>query len=70
MGATGKEVKPIIIDSVKSSSVSGVGCCGQRKCLAVQFKSGATYHYEGVSQGNYDCLMEANQLGSMSMVTS
>ncbi|MFA5899714.1 MAG: KTSC domain-containing protein [Hyphomicrobium sp.] len=43
-----KDLPPIPITPVKSSSVLGYGHHPDTNRLAVQFKSGTTYHYQDV----------------------
>lgn len=49
---------------VESSSVSAVGHDPDSKRLTIQFKSGETYHFDGVSEAHYAALVGAKSVGS------
>jgi hypothetical protein len=58
--------KPQInIQKVKSSNLIGIGYDDKSETLAVQFKSGTTYHYSGVSRDQYEALKAAESVGKM-----
>lgn len=49
---------------VESSSISTVGHDPGRKRLTVQFKSGETYHYDGVTADHHAALIGAKSVGA------
>ena len=49
---------------VKSSNIDTIHYEPSDKRLEVTFKSGGTYHYQGVSQAEYDALENAESVGS------
>ena len=49
---------------VKSSNIAAVGFDPATSTLGVQFSSGATYHYAGVSAEDHAALMGADSIGS------
>ena len=53
----------IKLTPVKSSSIAGVGYDAKRQTMAVQFKSGSTYHYSGVSAAAHLSLVSAKSIG-------
>jgi hypothetical protein len=54
----------IVLRSVQSSSaIAATGYNREKKVLAVQFKSGQTYHYFGVEQMTFDKLMKSDSMG-------
>jgi hypothetical protein len=48
---------------VKSSNLKKVGYDQERSVLGVVFKSGAEYHYEGVTEGQFQELLTAESVG-------
>lgn len=48
---------------VKSSNVEAIGYDETKKRLTVVYKSGGTYHYEGVSPEAYAALEDADSIG-------
>lgn len=60
-----KAKHPIIpVNAVKSSNVGAIGYDAATKTLAVQFISGATYHYAGVSPELHAELGKAKSVGA------
>ena len=58
-----KTKQPTIpMHNVKSSQIESIGHDGST--LAVKFKSGGTYHYQGVSADDFSKLQKAESLGS------
>jgi hypothetical protein len=53
----------IKITPVKSSSIAGIGYDPKGQTMAVQFKSGSTYHYSGVSAQAHQALVGAKSIG-------
>jgi hypothetical protein len=49
---------------VTSSNLKAVGYDALTNTLAVQFSSGATYHYSGVDSDAHDALMKSESKGS------
>jgi hypothetical protein len=49
---------------VKSASIAAAGHDPATQTLTVQFKSGETYHYAGVSADQHSKLMAADSVGS------
>lgn len=49
---------------VKSSGLEAIGHDPKTGILTVKFKSGQTYHYEGVSVDHHSKLMSAPSIGS------
>lgn len=49
---------------VDSSSIAAVGHDPATSTLKVQFKSGDTYHYKGVSADAHASLLKAKSIGS------
>lgn len=49
---------------VKSSSIEAVGHDPDRKRLSVRFKSGETYHYDGVTADHHASLIGAKSVGT------
>lgn len=49
---------------VKSSSLAKMGHDPKTSVLSVEFKSGETYHYAGVSSDQHAKLMSAESIGS------
>jgi hypothetical protein len=65
MSETTKEPKPWgYLVPVQSSNIAAVGYNEEERTLRIQFKSGATYEYEGVELETYDALMGADSVGS------
>lgn len=54
----------ISIKPVKSSNVDGYHYDAAAKTLHVKFKTGKTYQYGGVAQGDVDALLAAPSFGS------
>lgn len=52
------EMKP-----VQSSNIKAVGYEAESQTLAIQFGSGATYHYKGVPKDIYDDLCQCESFG-------
>jgi hypothetical protein len=50
-------------NSVESSNIASVGFCPDRKCIQVEFKSGAIYEYPDCDQKVYDDLMASESKG-------
>ncbi len=50
--------------SVKSSNINAVGYDSAKKTLRVEFSSGATYEYSGVSAETHAAFLKANSRGS------
>lgn len=48
---------------VKSSNLKKVGYDSERTVLGVVFKSGSEYHYEGVSEDQFQDLLGAESVG-------
>lgn len=48
---------------VDSSTISAIGYNPEQKTLAVEFKSGGTYHYTNVDKSVYDDLIGAKSIG-------
>jgi hypothetical protein len=48
---------------VNSSNITAVGYDPASKTLAVQFKSGGTYHYQNVTPEKHGALMSASSIG-------
>lgn len=61
-----KKSKPpcIAMCNCESSQVKAHGYDPQTKTLAVQFKSGGTYHYHDVPATTYAAMKEAKSVGS------
>lgn len=57
-------IPKISINPVKSSSIMGHGYDAATRTLAVQFKGGKTYHYEGVPPEVMTSLGKAESAGS------
>jgi hypothetical protein len=53
----------IPIVACKSSNIEGYGYDQSLKKLAVRFKGGATYHYDGVEQATFAELQKAESVG-------
>lgn len=58
-----EEEKPIQRKAVKSSQLKSVGFCPDRKCIDVEFHSGAIYRYHDCDQQVFDSLMSADSVG-------
>lgn len=59
------EKQPAIpMQTVKSSNISAMGYDAATSRMAVQFKSGATYHYHGVDAKTADAVTTAESVGS------
>jgi len=59
-----EEIEIVIpVNPVESSNILGVGYDAESKTMAVQFKSGGTYYYPEVPQGDYDALLAAKSIG-------
>lgn len=60
-----KTEKPLVaINPIKgSSAITGQGYDAERGILAVQFKGGKTYHYEGVPPDLVDGMAKAESIG-------
>jgi hypothetical protein len=54
----------IAMSEVKSSNVAKLGYDAPTQRMAVQFKSGATYHYHGVGAKTADAVTSAKSVGS------
>jgi hypothetical protein len=54
---------PISLTPVDSSNIRAIGWDSTTKTLAVQFKSGGTYHYPGVDAKLHQQLMAAPSVG-------
>jgi hypothetical protein len=54
----------IPMEPVKSSQIAAVGHDPDTNTLAVQFKSGGTYHYANVTPEQFDGLRGADSVGS------
>lgn len=52
----------IAMSGVKSSQIDSIGHHGET--LAVKFKNGGTYHYEGVTAAQFAAMQKANSVGS------
>lgn len=48
---------------VESSNIASVGFCPDRKCIEVEFKSGAVYEYPACDQALFDDFMAAESKG-------
>lgn len=57
-------MKSIAITAADSSAIAGHGYDPETKTLAIRFKSGKTYHYQGVDAGTYDAFKGSKSLGS------
>jgi hypothetical protein len=55
--------KPINRQPVKSSKLKSAGFCADRKCIAVEFASGAVYQYQDCDQDLFDSLLKAESVG-------
>lgn len=53
----------ITLSPVTSSNIAALGYDGASQTLAVQFRNGDTWHYEGVPQEAYDSLRGAESVG-------
>lgn len=53
----------IKLTPVKSSTIAGIGYDAKGQVMAVQFKSGSTYHYSGVSAAAHQSLLGAKSIG-------
>ncbi len=53
----------IAMNPVTSGSISSIGYDPTSATLAVQFKSGAIYHYANVDSGTHQALMNADSKG-------
>lgn len=58
-----KTPMPPITPVANSSAVTGTGYDAQRGILAVQFKGGKTYHYEGVPPAVVESMGKAESVG-------
>lgn len=58
-----KDDKPIARRAVKSSQLKSVGFCADRKCIEVEFNSGAVYRYQDCDQQLFDSLINAESIG-------
>ena len=54
----------IKLTPVKSSSIAAIGHEPKSSTLAVQFKNGGLYHYEGVSPQAHAALIGAKSIGA------
>lgn len=54
----------ITMSEVKSSNISKLGYDAPTRRMAVQFKSGATYHYHGVDAKTAEAVTTAESVGS------
>jgi hypothetical protein len=48
---------------VKSASIASIGHHPESKTLAVEFKNGGVYHYQGVSAEAHQALVSAKSIG-------
>ncbi len=60
---SGEKEKPIERKAVKSSQLKSVGFCPDRKCIEVEFNTGAVYRYHDCDQGLFNSLMKAESIG-------
>lgn len=51
------------LDPVTSSNIAAIGYDHATKTLAVQFKSGDLWHYQGASAEHHRALMSAKSVG-------
>jgi hypothetical protein len=58
-----KEIKPIALTPIKSSQIKGIGHDQETNTLAIQFNSGGIYHYEGVSEKQFDEFKSSKSIG-------
>jgi hypothetical protein len=49
---------------VKSSLIKAIGYNDEKEELHVEFKNGSEYLYQGVPQGTYEALANANSVGA------
>lgn len=56
--------KPIDMAPVSSSNISKVGHCSDTNTLAVEFKSGDTYHYHDCPKDAHEAFIGAKSIGS------
>lgn len=54
----------IVLNAVESSNVSALGYDEKTSRMAVQFKNGGMYHYEGVDPKTASGVMEAKSIGA------
>lgn len=54
---------PIPLHNVKSSSIKALGHDPIHKTLALQWHTGATYHYANVTEQEYKALLAAKSIG-------
>lgn len=55
---------PILLDSVESSQIEGIGHSPESNTLAMKFKNGGLYHYANVTPEDFAALKEAESVGS------
>lgn len=48
---------------VKSSLIKAIGYCDEKEELHVELKNGTEYLYQGVPQGTYEALANADSVG-------
>jgi hypothetical protein len=51
-------------NGVESSNLASIGYNRDRRVLAIEFKSGAIFHYRNVEEGLYERFLSADSLGS------
>ena len=54
----------IPMQEIQSSNVKSIGYDEETKTLAVEFKNGATYHYDGVPKDEWETARTADSFGT------
>lgn len=57
-------IPSITMTPVKSRQIKSIGHDANTNTLAVQFNTGATYHYSGVTSENFSEFQNAESIGS------